>query len=126
MRTLRLCAVLLIVAAVLGACSKKNDSPTVSAGSSGSGSAGKTVTLTAKNFSFDQTALTGASGDKVTFVLHNTDGTEHNLTIKDLGIDANAEAGKDSKPATVTLKAGTFEFHCEYHPDKMKGTLTVS
>jgi cytochrome c oxidase subunit 2 len=123
--------VALLVLGSLGACSK-NSSPAVSASSSSTtaapsaSSGAKAVTLTAKNFAFDQTSLTGTAGEKVTFVLHNADGTKHNLTIKDLGVNEDVVPGQDSKAVIVTLKSGTFEFHCEYHPQKMTGTLTVS
>ena len=85
-----------------------------------------TLTLVATDFQFDQATLTATAGEPVTFVIKNESASiEHNLTIKDLHVDKDAEAGESAKQ-TVTPAAGTYEYHCEYHPDKMKGTLTVS
>jgi plastocyanin len=111
----------LCVAGLLGACSSKDDGGAVSA-SSGSSTA---IDLKASGFSYDKTDLQAKAGDKVTFSVTNADGVEHNLTIKDLKVDLNVEAGKTAR-TTATVTAGTYPFFCEYHPDKMKGTLTVS
>jgi plastocyanin len=114
-RALSILAVIAITPALLGACS--------SSGSSGKASGGKTVSLTAKDFSFTPSAVSVKQG-KVTFSLKNSGSVEHNLSIEDLKVDKDVEAGETGS-VTVDAKPGTFAFHCEYHPTKMKGTITI-
>ena len=85
---------------------------------------GPTVDITAKDFKFDPTDLTAEAGRKVTIVLTNDDDTEHNITIEDLDVDQDAEGGETGQ-ATITPDAGSYDFHCKYHPNQMQGTLTV-
>jgi plastocyanin len=89
-----------------------------------SGSKGASVTLHAKNFSFAPMLVTESQG-KVTFVVANSGSVEHNLTVPGLHIDKDVEAGK-TESVTVTAKPGTYPFHCEYHPAKMHGTITIT
>lgn len=98
----------------------------VGCGSSSSSSAttGNTVDITAANISFSTTDIKIPAGD-VTFVVNNTDKVEHNLTIENGNVNKDVPGGKTVK-TKATLKAGTYAFHCEYHPDAMKGTITVS
>ncbi len=84
------------------------------------------VNITAANTTYSPTTITLKKGQKVTFALKNTDAIKHNLTIKGLKINTDVNSGKTGV-ATLTLKVpGTYEFHCEYHPQKMKGTITVT
>jgi plastocyanin len=93
-------------------------------GGSGS-SAGKTIDLEADDFYFKPTAITLTAGEKATLAVKNEGATEHNLTVEGLGVNQDLEKGKSAE-IPVTPKAGSFEFHCKYHPAKMKGTITVS
>ena len=93
--------------------------------SSSSSGAKATAELQAKDITFSPTTFQLKAGEKVEFVLHNGDTIEHNLTVTQLGINKDAEGGKTAK-ATATPNAGTYEFHCKYHPDQMKGTITVA
>lgn len=86
---------------------------------------GTTITVIAKDISFDQTTLTAKAGEAVKFTIKNEGKVEHNLTIEDLKVDKDVKGG-ESASQTVTPTAGTYEYHCHYHPDAMKGTLTVS
>lgn len=120
MRSALRSAVLVVAAAgVLVACGSNSSS------SSSSVSGGKTVDLTAANIAWSTTDIRVAAGD-VTFVVKNTDKVEHNLTVEGGGnVNKDVEGGKTVK-ATANLKPGTYPFHCKYHPDVMKGTITVT
>ncbi len=112
---LRTAVVVIAATGILTACG--SDSKTTSA-------TGTTVDLTAANITYSPTDIKVAAGE-VTFVVKNTDKVEHNLTIDDGGnVNKDVEGGKTVQ-AKATLKAGTYKFHCEYHPDAMKGTITV-
>ena len=83
------------------------------------------VDITAANITYAPTAITTKAGQRITFALKNMDSIKHNLTIKALKVNKDVPGGTTGT-ATVTLKTkGTFEFHCEYHPQQMKGTITV-
>jgi plastocyanin len=124
-RFLTTAAVLVFVGVALAGCgkTKKNASSSTTAG----GGSGTTLTLVATNFQFDKSTLTATAGDTVTFVIKNeASGTEHNLTIADLKVNTDAKAGTTEHATVKNLKAGTYQYHCEYHPSQMNGTLTVS
>ena len=90
-------------------------------GSSDGGTAD--VTLTVKDFAFDPATLEVSAGEH-TITITNTGAVEHSFTLDDDSVSQDVEAGES---ATVTFDATeTIGFHCEYHPDTMKGTLTVS
>lgn len=92
--------------------------------SSSPSTAANAVQITAANIAFSMTDIRVAAGTN-TFTLKNTDKVEHNLTIENTSVNKDVAGGK-SASATVTLKPGVYPFHCEYHPDQMKGTITVS
>ena len=85
---------------------------------------GPTSDITAKDFAFDPSEVTLEAGREVTLVLTNEDDVEHNITVEDLDVDEDADRGETGQ-ATVTPDAGTYDFHCEYHPNQMTGTITV-
>jgi plastocyanin len=114
-RVLSVVAVVAITVALFSACS--------SSGSSGKASGANTVTLKAKDFSYTPTAVDVKQG-KVTFTVDNGGSVEHNLTVAGLKINKDVEAGETAS-VTVDAKPGTYAFHCEYHPTKMKGTITI-
>ena len=129
---------LLLAAAALGACGSSSSSS--GSGSSGGGpygggssktsstsaattGSGAAIALGAKDFAFTPTALTVPSGGG-TVKFTNTGSVEHNFTVDGQSVSKDAEAG-ESATVKVDLPAGTYKFHCKYHPTQMKGTLTV-
>jgi plastocyanin len=122
-----------LAAAVLAACGSSSSSK---GGSSSGGSStqsssttgapttgGAAVDLSAKDFAFAPTSLSVPSGGG-TVKFTNTGSVEHNFTVDGKGISKDAEAGATAT-VKVDLPAGTYAFHCKYHPTQMKGTLTV-
>jgi plastocyanin len=82
------------------------------------------VVVKAKDSSFVPANLTAAPG-QVTFFLDNADNTLHNFDIAGDGVDAKTMPANHKTRYSVTLSAGTYEFHCDFHDD-MTGTLTIS
>jgi plastocyanin len=80
---------------------------------------------------FDPAELSVAAG--TTLLVANVGGKPHTLTADDGAFDTGvvepgAEGGRFAgRNASVTLnRAGTFAFHCEVHPEAMKGEVTVT
>jgi plastocyanin len=121
---LRLLAFLVVVALAALGCGSEDSGGTTEAG--GGGTADKQIELVAKDFSFDTTDLSLEPGSSVEVTLVNEGSAEHTFTSDDLDVEVEAEGGAS---ASTTFDApdeeGTFEFHCHYHPDQMKGTITV-
>jgi plastocyanin len=115
-RVIRNAAIVAAAGALLAGCGSSSKSD--------SSSGGPTVDLTAANISFDRTQIDVKAG-AVTFVVKNNDKIEHNLTVDNGGVNKDVEGGR-TVSAKATLKAGTYQFHCEYHPAQMKGTIVVS
>jgi plastocyanin len=106
-----------------GSTSNSSTKSTSSTSAATSGGGGATIALTAKDFSFTPTSLSvPAGGGTVKFT--NTGSVEHNFTVDGKSISKDAEAG-ESATVAVDLPAGTYKFHCKYHPTQMTGTLTV-
>jgi plastocyanin len=85
---------------------------------------------------FDKSSLTIAANKDVKVSVDNTDtGVQHNFAV--FKSKADADAGKESvaetKPCTapcqetvtLNLAPGDYFFHCDIHPTKMTGTITV-
>ena len=81
------------------------------------------LTITIEDFEFVPTMLEVSAGEH-TITVTNTGAVEHSFTLDDDSAGQDVEAGET---ATLTFDATeTIGFHCEYHPDTMKGTLTVA
>ena len=119
-RAYALPAVLLALVLLLAGCGGDDDSSS----SAETKPSGPTEDITAQDFKFTPTDITLEAGRKVTFVVDNKDSAEHNLTIEDLDVNKDVEGGETIN-APVTPDAGSYQFHCKYHPDQMKGTITV-
>lgn len=84
---------------------------------------GPVTDLTARDFSFTPTAANMAA-DGATIHVVNAGAVKHNLTIEGLKVNKDLPPGSTTDLA-VHAKPGTYQFHCEYHPTTMKGTITV-
>ena len=113
-------AALFSVALLLGACS--SDGEPTGTGDGGDGAAAQTMTIA--DFAFDPDTLTVPSGQDVTIEVTNNDDVEHSFTLDDDSVSQDVEEG-ESQTVTLNLTEG-IGWHCEYHPDQMKGTITVS
>jgi plastocyanin len=94
--------------------------PTPTASAAAAKPAGTKVAI--KDFAYAPTRLTVARGAKVTWT--NRDAANHTVTFdtgaqKDLGSQS-----KGAKRSFTFAKAGTFAYHCDFHPN-MHGTVVV-
>jgi plastocyanin len=108
---------LIAVALTAAACSSKDGS-----GTGGSASvAGGSVALTVKDFEFDPSSLSVASGGS-TITVTNEGTVVHSFTMDDGSVSQDIAPGASATvTVNVTADAG---FHCKYHT-QMTGTLTV-
>jgi plastocyanin len=113
-------AVAALLALGASACSGNSSTgDTGGATDGGGGSADQTITIS--DFTFDPSSLTVQGSTTIEVV--NQDDTEHSFTLDDDSVSQDVEGGES---ATVTNEpAASIGFHCEYHPDTMKGTITV-
>lgn len=114
-------------------------SPTTAA--SGTTAAGTavpgSVAVEMKDNFFVTTQYTVKAGSKVTFAITNAGKIPHNMSIAGPNGNYNDPSAVTSDPQivgagkTATLvwqapnAAGTYDFQCDFHPDQMKGTITV-
>jgi plastocyanin len=107
-------------ALTLAAAGCSSDSSTTdTGGATDGGSADQTITI--KDFTFTPSTLTVSGSTTIEVV--NEDDTEHSFTLDDDSVSQDVEAGES---ATVTIDpAASIGWHCEYHPDTMKGSITV-
>jgi len=116
----RLLATVFSVALLMAACSSDDGTD----GSTDTGGGGGVQTITISDFTFDPNTLTVPSGQDVTIEVTNDDDVEHSFTLDDDSVSQDIEGG-ESQSVTLNLTEG-IGWHCEYHPDTMKGTVTVS
>jgi plastocyanin len=115
--------------AILAAVNKGGTAAEPGSGSSGPAPSGPT--LTAENVQFTTSSLSLPADQPVTLHFDNKDSTAHNVGIFD------KEGGKELFKGTVInggtatdykvdpLKAGTYYFQCDLHPDSMNGSVSV-
>ena len=117
-------AALALSGVVLAGCGSDDNGGIVAEGPDPSA---RMVQVNAINIAFNPTDIQLTGGEDVQFVITNGDQVEHNLTVEGLGVDLDVEGGKTvDAPVTKAVKAGTYKFHCEYHPAQMQGTVTVT
>jgi plastocyanin len=127
-----LCGIILVGAACSSSSNESGSTattaaaaPTTTAAQTSAAGAGST-TLVAQGISFNTTKLNFKAGQKVTLTIQNKDSVEHNFTFEAAKANKDVEGGETAKATFTVPAAGTYEFHCEYHPNQMKGTVTVT
>jgi cytochrome c oxidase subunit 2 len=93
------------------------------------GASGSTVTLTAKEFSFDQKDVKLVAGQATTIVLKNGGAIEHDITIDNPAFALKALPTKTEQKQITIPAAGTYTFYCSvpgHRQGGMEGTVTVS
>ena len=107
-----------------GSASATTAAPETTAAAGGGGD--NEIKLAASGFKFDKTSLDLKSGSSYTVEVTNGDSAEHSFTFKAAGVDQDVEGNEDATVTFTAPAAGSYEFHCKYHPGTMKGTVTVT
>lgn len=96
--------------------------------SGGTMAAARTISITAKQFTFDPPEIRVKQGEKVKLVLVSEDVT-HGFSLPAFGINETLEAGKTVTAEFTADKKGTFPFNCSVFCGSghggMRGTLVV-
>jgi plastocyanin len=106
--------------AIFNACSKDSNGYGNNGGNNGGGNNGDKVSIS--NFAFSVGTLTVAKGTTVTWT--NNDATAHTVTAD----DGSFTSGSIAQGGTFThafSTAGTFAYHCNFHP-MMKASVKVN
>jgi plastocyanin len=82
--------------------------------------------LTASGTAWDTTSLDMSTGAEVSVEVTNQDSIEHNFTFAEAKADQDVEGGEDATVTFTAPAAGSYEFFCKYHPQAMRGTVTVT
>jgi plastocyanin len=93
---------------------------------------GTTVSVVAKDIKYDASCLAAPADKPFTLAFDNKDSIPHSVAILEshtatqVLFHTDTFAGPKSMTFTLgPLKAGTYHFHCEVHPDQMNGTFLV-
>jgi plastocyanin len=94
--------------------------------------AGTSLALTAEGHKFDKDCLAVPAGESFTIRFDNKDGDRHNVAILPSHTATTTLFEGDILPGPKSLtynvpalKAGTYHFHCEVHPNLMNGVFIV-
>lgn len=87
---------------------------------------GSSAQIVASDFSFSPTSLEAAPGDSLEITLVNEDSAAHSVTFEDPQFEIETDGGSEiSSSLEVPAGDATYEYFCKYHPDTMRGELTV-
>jgi plastocyanin len=109
--------VLACVALLGAACGEE------STGAPDGGSGATAIEVSAAEFAFNPTTIDASAGEEIELTFNNTGTTEHSFTIDGL-VEVEAEGGAQAS-GTFTAPDSPIEFFCKYHPDQMRGELTI-
>ena len=94
---------------------------------------GTSLTLIAENHAFDTDCLAVRAGEAFTIRFENRDNDRHNVAILPSHTSTETIFQGDILPgpkntvyAVTNMKAGTYHFHCEIHPNLMNGAFLVA
>jgi cytochrome c oxidase subunit II len=93
------------------------------AADTGGDDTGRSVAITAGDFSFEPDQVELDAGAEANLEVDNAGAVGHNLTIEDLDVDEDVGPG-ESATVSVTPDARDYEFYCKFHRGQMTGTLT--
>jgi plastocyanin len=96
---------------------------------------GTTLQITAKDTAYDKNCLAVGSGQAIKVEFDNKDAAQHNLAILDTheatrryftgDIITGPQKDTYDIPVDQLPPPGSYHFHCDVHPNTMKGTFIV-
>ena len=116
MRSRRLAAALTLVALAAVGCGEEGET------------AGTTVRtdLEAFDYYFEPTSLVFDEGTRATVSFTNNGSATHSFSSPDLDLDVEAGPGDTADVSfDVPPQPGSVEYYCKFHPDEMKGTISI-
>jgi plastocyanin len=123
--------VLAPVALALAGCgSGYGGGSSTNTGSAASGG-GKTIAVSAKEFSFDPGTIQIDTPGTYTFTLTNDGSVQHALEVEGQGVEEETDTVDPGSNGSVTItfsKTGTYEFYCPvdgHRGQGMEGALTI-
>lgn len=118
-----------VVLAVIGFGTGEGVAEEEAGGAGGAG--GATQVIVAEGLAFDTDEIELPAGEETSLTVDNKDTVLHNLAIyeddsasQDLFIGADVAAGSSLDYSVPPIDAGTYYFHCDYHPS-MNGEVVV-
>jgi plastocyanin len=94
---------------------------------------GTSLSISAKDITYDKSCLAAPAGKAFTVKFDNGDALPHNVTIQEshtattsfFSGDLLTGPNKSITYNVAALPAGMYHFHCMVHPDQMNGTFIV-
>lgn len=120
MGRIRPAASALAMASLLAGCGASIPGPTSQSGPAGD------LPIHAVDYSYNATYNTVPPGATVRILFTNNGSTTHNMTQGELKINQDTPAGQMAIFTFTAPQAGSFIFHCRFHPTKMMGTITIA
>ena len=107
----------LSVALVAGACGEEDTD---------SGAQEQSLEVEAFDNYYESETLLIEPGAEVTLSFSNGGGVVHSVTVPDLDFELEAQSG-DTAESTFTApdEPGSLDFYCKFHPDEMKGVISI-
>ena len=118
-----------VILMVSEGCAVKQSSAIDAKSSAATQSKPAEIKISSTEFNYKPARITVKEGQEVIFTLDNRQGlVEHDLVIKEQGIQLLAKPGHETSQKLVFIHPGDYQFHCSLpgHQDSgMSGTLTV-
>ena len=107
----------LSVALVAGACGEDEED---------SGAQEQSVEIEAFDNYYETETLLVEPGAEVTLSFSNGGGVAHSVTVPDLDFELEAQSGNTvDSTFTAPDEPGSLDFYCKFHPDEMKGVISI-
>jgi plastocyanin len=114
-------ALIALACVVLAGCGSSDSSSSSSSSSSKAQAASASATVDIRSFKYKPAAVTVKRGGRIMWT--NSDDAAHTSTADDRSFDTQTIDRGKAKSVTF-MKAGTFAYHCDFHPF-MKATVVV-